>query len=152
MTYENLNAAFSTILLEKDPRDHTYHPRVVRGSKAKGPDVLNLETDTSNLEEGSPVKKARGKYPHTDHPMKLSGGRSCLSPGPVVTCKKRARQGATSPKQPSKGSTMEGKRQVDKRAEEKVDSQPKKGRTSGSFLPHIFSEQAGAVEQPQPTQ
>lgn len=54
MIYECLEEAPSDLMLEKDPRDNTYHPLVVPRSKEQCPVVSNFNTDNLKLERKSP--------------------------------------------------------------------------------------------------
>jgi hypothetical protein len=162
MTYENVDENFSEILLEKDPKNNSYHPRVVPRTQEKEHTAFFFKASAPSHTEKSTEPVTRipsGQGSPTDkestpnHPIATDTTRK--SPVSVANWKKRARKGQNSGEATAKKTGVEGKRKVaedEVRAQDRAVSRPKKGRKDDGLQDGTINEQAVAVVQPRRTQ
>jgi len=162
MTYEQVDEHFSEILLERDPKNNSYHPRVVPRPQENANPVFHFKASAPSHTEKSTEHASRippGPVSQTDKestPNQLiATDTPRQSPVSVANWKKRARKGQNSGEATAKKTGVEGKRKV---AEDNVHAQdeaglrPKKGRKAEGLLDGTINELAVAVEQPRQTQ
>jgi hypothetical protein len=138
MRYENVDENFCDILLEKDPKDNSYHPRVVPRTQEKEHAVFLFKAAIpSHTEKSTEIVTGfpKGQVSLADKESTpnppTAKEKIRKSPASVANWKKRARQGQNSVAVTTKKKGTEGKRKL---VEDEVyeldgaDSLPKKGR------------------------
>jgi len=162
MRYENIDESSCDILLERDPRDNTYHPCVVPRTQEDGQAVFHSKAvKPSHTEKSKEVDIWTPKVQEnlegtesTPNPL-TAKGKIRKSPGLVANWKKRARQGLSSVVVTVKKKGEDGKRkQVEEVGDalDGADSQPKKGRKADTLHSGLIYEPVVSVEQPRPAQ
>lgn len=94
-----------------------YPPRVRSGSKEQLIEVVALNNESHSLEEADGLSQRKNQEEASSGDF--YGGSKRKARGPATSWKKRARQGMFSPEKPVMVGNPEGKRKVEKMAEER---------------------------------